>query len=615
MPVEDGQQDTARSVSRGTLQFGPVRALLRLLAVSATLAATSSLAQSPVPPVDERVVVTGTATPVVAGAVGRTLSVITAEDLQQLPVASVADALRLLPGVWVRERGPFGSQADISIRGAGFGQTLVLIDGVRLNDPQSGHHNGDIPVALEDVARIELVAGAGSSLHGADAVGGVINIVTRQGAVGPTGRVAAGAHGLVQAATAWRPDRRRVLSGLSASIDRSSGFAPARDFIHQQARVALTLGDTALAVSHLDKDFGAAGFYGPAPSHEWTTQTMVTARRSQPLRAQGTLSTDAWFRSHGDRFLYDPRVATAQANGHRTHVAGGTVKVAARLRPGVRLTAGAEGTMEWLRSASLGDRDESRVSGMAELEATVGRLSVYPSVRLDRYSAFGVAWSPSLAAALPIRPRLKWRSSVGRSFRVPTFTERYYVDPNHQATAALAPEHGWTADTGLDAYLGATWVVSATAFLRRERDVIDWVRPTAAERWRTANIRRVRSRGAELAVRGQYGPVSTGVHAAWTRVETNRLDGLSKYVDDYAPFGLGADLGVRWPGGWQTGVRLEHRRPADRPSYGTIDLRVARPVRRVLAFADVSNLGDVGYEEIRGVPMPGRWARLGLSIR
>ncbi|MGI8671230.1 MAG: TonB-dependent receptor plug domain-containing protein [Luteitalea sp.] len=530
-------------------------------------------------------------------------------------MASVIDVLRLLPGVWVRERGPFGSQADISIRGAGFGQTLMLVDGVRLNDPQSGHHNGDIPVALEDVVRIELVAGAGSSLHGADAVGGVINVVTRQGAADPTGRVAAGAHGLVQASAAWRPDQRGALRGLSASLDRSGGFAPARDFIHQQARVALQLGGTAVAFSHLDKDFGAAGFYGPAPSHEWTTQTMVTARRTQQLPAQATMSTDAWFRSHGDRFLYDQRIATAQANEHRTHVGGGTVKVTTRVQPGVRLTAGAEGTVEWLRSASLGDRDESRVSGMAELEATAGRLSLYPSVRVDRYSAFGVAWSPSLAVALPIRPRLKWRTSVGRSFRVPTFTERYYVDPNHQATAALAPEHGWTADTGLDAYVGTTWVVSATGFVRRERDVIDWVRPTSTERWRTANIRRVSSQGAELALRGQHGPVSTGVHAAWTRVETNRLDGLSKYVDDYAPFGLGADVAVRWPGGWQTGVRLARRRPAGRAGYDTVDLRVARPVRRVLVFADVSNVGDVAYEEIRGVPMPGRWARLGLSIK
>lgn len=568
-----------------------------------------------VPAVDERVVVTGTAAPATAAAVGRALAVLTADDLRRLPVASVSDALRLLPGVWVRQRGPFGSQSDFSVRGASFGQTLVLVDGVRLNDPQTGHHNGDLPVALEDIARIELLAGAGSSLHGADAVGGVINIITRRESAAPTARLATGQHGLVQAGAAWRPATLGVLRGLSASIDRSTGFAPARDFVHQQVRGDFQLGRTTMVVSHLDKDFGAAGFYGPAPSHEWTTQTLLSARHAAAVRRDWTLTSDAWYRTHGDAFLYDPRVLGAQPNRHRTHVAGGGVRLAGRLSPALRVTAGGEGTFDWLRSSSLGDREESRVSGFAELEARAGRLLLYPSMRLDSYSTFGTAWSPSLAAALPLRPRLKWRASVGRAFRVPTFTERFYSDPNHRANADLKAEQGWTADTGIDAYVGATWVGSVSAFVRRERDVIDWVRPDASQRWRTENIRDVRSHGLELSLRGQRGPVSLGTNYSYVRVETDRLAGLSKYVDDYAPHGVGADVGVLWPGEVQTGVRVEHRRPFGRSPWTTVDVRLARAFRRFTPFVEVSNLGNVRYEEIRGVAMPGRWARVGIAVK
>ncbi len=592
-----------------------VRALLRVWAL-VVVSGGVAWAQTPLPGVDERVVVTGTAAPAPAGSVGRTLAVVTAEDLARLPVASVADALRLLPGVWVRHRGPFGSQTDISIRGASFGQTLVLVDGVRLNDPQTGHHNGDLPVALEDIARIELLAGAGSSLHGADAVGGVINIITRRGAMAPTARLAVGEHGLVQGGAGWRPAELGVLAGLSASVDRSSGFAPARDFVHQQARVDLQVGRrTTVALAHVDKDFGAAGFYGPAPSREWTTQTLLSARDARDVRPGWSVTTDAWYRTHGDEFLYDPRVLGSRPNQHRTHVVGGGVRLGGRLSPSLRLTSGVEGTADWLRSSALGDREESRLSGFAELEARAGRLLLYPSVRLDHYSAFGSAWSPSLAAALQVRPRVKWRASVGRAFRVPTFTERYYTDPNHLANAALDPERGWTADTGIDTYLGGTWVGTVTGFVRRERDVIDWVRPDATQRWRTDNIRNVRSHGLETFVRGQHGPVALGAHYAYTRVETDRLAGLSKYVDDYAPHGIGADAGVQWPWELQTGVRVEHRRPSGREAWTTVDLRVARPIRRVTAFVEVANLGDVSYEEIRGVAMPGRWARAGISVR
>ncbi len=275
----------------------------------------------------------------------------------------------------------------------------------------------------------------------------------------------------------------------------------------------MRFGATTVAVSHLDKDFGAAGFYGPAPSRESTIQTLVSARDQRRVRPEWTLTSDAWYRTHGDEFLYDPRVLGAQPNRHRTHVAGGGVRLGGPLTSSMRLTTGLEATADWLRSSALGDRNEGRVSGFAELEARLGRLLLYPSARVDTYSTFGSAFSPSLAMALPVQPRVKWRASVGRAFRVPTFTERFYTDPNHRANDALEPEHGWTADTGVDTYLGGTWVGTVTGFVRRERDVIDWVRPDATVRWRTENIRDVRSHGVEAFVRGQQGPV-----VAWRAV-------------------------------------------------------------------------------------------------
>lgn len=586
-----------------------------MLVVLGAAGAAVAQPQPRIPGLDERVLVTGTAAPATAGAVGRTLAVITADDLRGLPVASVTDALRLLPGVWVRQRGPFGSQTDISLRGASFGQTLVLVDGVRINDPQTGHHNGDLPVALDDIARIELLAGAGSSLHGADAVGGVINIITKRDAEAPTAQLAAGQHGLVQSTAAWRPGHLGFVTGLSASVDRSSGFAPARDFLHQQVRGDFRFGATTLAVGYLDKDFGAAGYYGPAPSHERTSQVLVSARNQHALRPGWTMTSDAWYRSHGDEFLYDPRVVGAEPNRHRTHVAGGGVRVGGQLSPSLRLTSGVEATADWLLSSALGDRNEGRVSGFAELEARAGRLLLYPSARVDSYTTFGSAFSPSLAVALPVRPRVKWRGSVGRAFRVPTFTERFYTDPNHRANDALGPESGWTADTGVDTYLGGTWVGTVTGFIRREQDVIDWVRPDATVRWRTENIRDVRSHGFETFVRGQHGPVSLGAQYTYTHVETGALVGLSKYVDDYAPHGLGGDLAVRGPWSLTTGLRVEHRRPYGRSSWTTVDVRVARPIRRFTLFVEVANLGDASYEEIRGVVMPGRWARAGVRVR
>lgn len=567
------------------------------------------------PSVDEQVVVTGSVAPATLGAVGRTITVITADDLRGLPIRTVTDALRLVPGLWVRARGPFGSQTDFSMRGAGFGQVLVLVDGVRLNDVQSGHHNGDLPLQVEDIERIEVLAGSGGSLFGADAVGGTIHIITRRGGAASSAQVAVGQHGLAQAQLAWRPVAAGPLRSLSGAFERSDGFAPVRDFQHGQVRLVAQLGGTTLTVAHLDKDFGAAGYYGPAPSREWTAQTLVSVDGLRRWRPTTRVQHTAWYRTHGDRFVYNARDPGAVPNRHRTHSAGGTVRVFERLSDTLQVAAGGEAAVDVLRSSALGDREEARGSAFVEVEAMAGPVRLYPGLRVDAYSTFGVAWSPSVAASWQAAPTVKLRAAGGRAFRVPTFTERYYSDPVHVATADLRAERGWTGEAGLDWYPAGRWTASVTGFVRREDDVVDWVRATAADRWQTRNIRDVKAHGLEGGVRGKLGRMAVGSQYAWTQVETEPLAGLSKYVSDYARHGWSGDVAVPVGQHASASVRIEHRRPVLRDGYTLVDVRAQRTWGRVTLFGEASNLFDVHYQEVTAVDMPGRWVRTGLEWR
>ena len=151
-----------------------------------------------------------------------------------------------------------------------------------------------------------------------------------------------------------------------------------------------------------------------------------------------------------------------------------------------RLTAGSEFGGDWIDSNNLGVRSFGRGSLFTELQQRVGsRLTIYPGLRYDAYSRFGDAWSPSIAARFAARPRFSLRGSVGHAFRVPTFTELYYRDPNHEARDDLEPERGWAAEAGVDLTASTRALVRATVFSRHDRDVIDWTRVTPAERWRT----------------------------------------------------------------------------------------------------------------------------------
>jgi vitamin B12 transporter len=142
-----------------------------LIAVPASFAQTAP---------DEKIIVTSNSYPVPFENLSKAVTVLTREDISKLPAHSIAEAIAMAASIDLRPRAPFGLQTDISIRGSAFSQVLVLVDGVRINDSQTAHHNSDFPVQLQDVERIEVLRGPGSSIYGADAFGGIINLITRR---------------------------------------------------------------------------------------------------------------------------------------------------------------------------------------------------------------------------------------------------------------------------------------------------------------------------------------------------------------------------------------------------------------------------------------------------
>ncbi len=277
--------------------------LVRTLSAQAP-AATPQGPDPPLPTIRETVVVTGSASPVTFETLGRTVRVLTREELARLPARDVADVLRLVSSVSVRSRGAWGVQTEFSIRGATFGQTLVLVDGIRLNDTQTGHHNGDIPVPLDEIERVEVLLGPGSALFGADAFGGTINIITRRGVGAAQAQLRAGRFGTAVASASGGFERGALRQSAAVAFDRSDGFMAARDHRILTLRSQTMVGDsTALAVAFTDKDFGANGFYGPSPSYEWTSQTLVSAEHRFLDDARIDVSGRAFYRTHGDLAL------------------------------------------------------------------------------------------------------------------------------------------------------------------------------------------------------------------------------------------------------------------------------------------------------------------------
>ncbi len=566
---------------------------------------------------EERVIVTANAYPVPFENLSRTVTVFTRDDISNLPAYSIADVLAQAVSADVRPRSPFGLQADISLRGSAFSQVLMLVDGMRINDSQTGHHNSDFPVQLQDIERIEVLRGPGSSIYGADAFGGIINIITRRHVERAHAAISGGQNGFVEGSFSAGFHMGKFEQSISASGNRSSGFQYDRDFrtIAVSARTSMS-DHSSLFVSHVNKEFGANGFYGPSPSKEWTNQTFVSFEHDYDGRSGTKAFFQAYYRTHGDRFLYDVRSPGLYENNHRTHATGIMAKARYQLADVASLTLGGEAGGDWIASSNLGNHAFARTSLFTEIQWTLGKAVIYPGLRFDYYSNFGSAASPSLSGSWWILPRIRLRSSAGRAFRIPTFTELYYRDPNNEANPSLKPESAWSEELGADFVPAKNWLGSLTLFSRQERNVIDWIRPSPAEKWRTANLRKLRTEGVEIGLERSLG---SQAHLAtrYSRISTDAglISFTSKYVLDYARDSWSASASFPIPFALAYGQTLSYKRRVDGRSYWLLDGRLERRFRQFIAAAGFTNLLDSRYQEIVGVDMPGRWFAVSLRTR
>ena len=577
------------------------------------LIGASAYAQSEL---NEVVVVSADQTPVAFESLSRSVSVLNREQIEQIPASSINDLLRYVASVEVKSRSPFGIQSDISIRGAGFGRILILVNGIRMNDSQTGHNNADLPVALSDIERIEVLHGSSSSVHGADAFGGTINIIPRGGDKSSRVSLSAGQHGLVDGSATVGFRAGKVRQSFSFWGNRSSGFMFDRDFRSLGISSETAIGDkTAISFSHVNKSFGANQFYGPSPSREWTNSTLVSLKNQFNAPGFPDLSLQTFYRTHGDRFLWDIRRPGFFENRHRTHAAGSRLTTSRSLTNTISLVFGSEIGGDWIRSGNLGDHQFFRSGLFAQMKYLAGsNSSLTAGLRWDYTSAFGGAVSPAVSGGWWLHPAVRLRTSAGHAFRIPTFTELYYTDPNHQAGSLLRPESSWDTECGIDWYPSSSWLLRGNIFYRWEDDVIDWTRESNEDKWQSMNIREVDARGVEVSLEK---PLGTGslvrIQYSYLNLKADEFALLSKYVFDYPRHSLTGLSSFSLPLGLSYSQRIDYKKRHDGRDYWLVDARLMRSFDETTVFVEVTNLLNTNYQELLGVDMPGRWFRAGFK--
>lgn len=573
-----------------------------------------------------------------------TVRVLTRAEIARLPVRTIAEALRTLPGLDVQRRGVEGIQADVSIRGADYNGTLVLVDGEPVNDAQSNHLSFDLDVPLDAVERIEVLYGSGGAVWGADALGGVVNIVTRGAALG---------RGRAQIEGRWFRGSTSLDGGsvrgalrlgekLSVSLDadrrEASGFRDDTEFSTKTARAAVrwdgATGHVDLSAGYDGKEYGAYGFYGTRfPDQQETTRTRTVRLAGEFTLGAWTLGPSASVRAHHDDFVLVRSNPAFYENLH-----DGT-KTAFRLfarRPlfGGTAVLGAEAGRDAIVSTNLGSRGRDRTAAFAEwgrsfTAADPGAGSVRAGLRWDRYDGFGSRVTPHAGVSVRVAAPLTLRASIGGAFRVPTFTDLYYRDPQTRGNETLAPETATNLEAGAALSLGPV-LVDAAWFHRRARNLIDYVRDAPADPFEARNVRSATFHGVEASA--GLDPAVAGI--AWlTRLSLSAtyvfadLDALTaaagaaegRYVLD--PLHTKWDLvaAARIPkldvSAW---TRVGYfARPSFAEGVWLWDARAGWELFEgnvVEVYVEGSNLLNRRYEERPGVPLPGRSVLAGVHV-
>lgn len=605
------------------------------------------------------VTITASLNPLRITQTGRNLTVIKGETFAQLPVHSVDELLRYVPGIEVQARGPLGSQSDITMRGGTFQQVLLIVDGVRLNDPNTGHFTGYIPIAPAEIERIEILKGASSALYGSDAVGGVIHIITKTFAAKKDARrqdalvrLTAGEYKTFIADAGFFKNNGNTAFGISGQTINTEGQKQRgiRGFVESSnisASFSHRLGSWQLALrtAYDRRKFAAQNFYTTflSDTAEETITSFWNALQVTYTGAKNIFRLQAGYKNLQDSFSFNPRTPTNQNKSNLWQVLA-TDEL--KLSDAATAVFGGQAIVKKIESNDRGNHTVNKLAAFAVLNMRLGEnFFVSPALRLEWNEISKTELVPQLNLSYRTA-KFGLRGSAGKTVRDADFTERYnnynraFVSSGRIGNPDLAAERSFSYEAGAD-YLPTTSVkISSTIFQRRHKKLIDYVNTPYADMPRkinlsptgmyalAKNIASVNTTGFETDVQFskkiEKGNLFATFGLLW--MDSQSSDATpSLYVSSHAKFLTNYNLlysykrfSVSVNGLYKT------RQPQAAASpvlakltqdYFLINAKADVHIAKgISAFVEVDNITDRSYTDVLGSQMPGRWFMGGIKF-